>query len=216
MNGPLRNLFGVLAAIVIAPVFAQTAPPQLPFSDVSWKALSKAKPATHLKMGDLEVRFEETTLRAVSGTAGVGSMHHQGDAGESIYWLCYTVQGDAKAQRIWIVAHGEMGGLEHAVTMVTAQELPPTVQPTIDCPALPSTLQPLSLVPDVWLGIPESKASKVLGRPSYRKGPWRSFDYQGKVPGNCLPDGFDLMNWLVFRTVQGRIVEISAGQVTSC
>src|SRR5712691_1708962 len=132
MNGPLRNLFGVLTAIVIAPVFAQTAPPQLPFSDVSWKALTKAKPATHLKMGDLEVRFEETTLRAVSGTAGVGSMHHQGDAGESIYWLCYTVQGDAKAQRIWIVAHGEMGGLDHAVTMVTAQELAPTVQPTID------------------------------------------------------------------------------------
>jgi len=216
MNGLLRRLFGVVSATLIAPAFAQTAPPELPFPDVSWKALSKAKPATHLKMGALEVRFEETTLWAISGTAGLGTMHHQGDAGKSIYWLCYTMQGGAQTQRIWIVAHGEMGGPDHAVTMVTAQELTPTVRPTIDCPALPSTLQPLSLAQDVWLGVLESEALKVLGRPSYRKGPWRSFDYQSKVPGNCQPDGFDLMNWLVFRTVQGRIVAISAGQVTSC
>ena len=144
MNGLLRRLFGVVSATLIAPAFAQTAPPELPFPDVSWKALSKAKPATHLKMGALEVRFEETTLWAISGTAGLGTMHHQGDAGKSIYWLCYTMQGGAQTQRIWIVAHGEMGGPDHAVTMVTAQELTPTVRPTIDCPALPSTLQPLS------------------------------------------------------------------------
>ena len=201
---------------MIAPVFAQTAPPELPFPNVSWKALSKAKPASHLKMGGLEVRFEKTTLRAISDTAGLGTMHHRGDAGKSIYWLCYTIQGDSRTQRIWIVAHEEMGGSDHAVTMVTAQELPPSVQPTNDCPTLPTTLQPLSLARAVWLGIPGSEALKVLGRPSYRKGSWRSFDYQGKVPGNCQPDGFDLMNWLVFRTVQGRIVAISAGQVTSC
>jgi hypothetical protein len=212
----LRKLLAIVSATVIAPVFAQIAPPELPFSNLSWKALSKKKPATHLKLGELEVRFEETTLRAISGAAGLGTMHHQGDAGESIYWLCYTIRGGSRTQRIWILAHGEMGGPEHAVTMVTAQEFEPTVQATSDCPSLPSALQPVFVAQHIWLGTPESKALKALGRPSHQKGLWRSFNYEGKVPGHCQPEGFDLMNWLVFRIAQGRIVEISAGQVTSC
>jgi len=217
MSGASRTLFAVVSVALLTPaVLAQAPPPEQPFSSISWRPLSKAKPATHLKMGTLEVRFEKTTLSAISDAIGLGRMFHQGDAAESIYWLCYTIRGGARAERLWIVAHGEMGGPEHAVTLVTAQEVQLTVQPTDDCPALPSALQPLSLAQDVWLGIPESKALQVLGRPSHRKGSWRSFDYQGKVPGNCQPDGFDLMNWLVFRTIEGRIVAISAGQVTSC
>jgi len=217
MSGASRTLFAVAGVALLTPaVLAQTPPPEHPFSSISWRPLSKEKPATHLKMGTLEVRFEKTTLSAISDATGLGRMFHQGDAAESIYWLCYTIRGGARAERLWIVAHGEMGGREHAVTLVTAQEVQPTVKPTDDCPTLPSAFQPLSLAQHVWLGIPESKALQVLGRPSHRKGSWRSFDYQGKVPGSCQPDGFDLMNWLVFRTIEGRIVAISAGQVTSC
>lgn len=206
----------MVVAVMATLATGQTPPPRLPFESISWKPLSTAKPATHLKMGALEVRFEKTTLSAISSAAGIGRIFHQGDAGKSIYWLCHTARGQAQVERLWIVSHGEMGGPEHAVTSVTGEQLQSTAHPTDDCPTLPSTLQPLSLAQDVWLGATDSAALKVLGRSSYRKGPWRSFNYEGKVPGACQPDGFDLMNWLVFKILQGRIVLISAGQVTSC
>src|SRR5262249_7953736 len=92
MISVLRKLVVVSIAVMIAPVFAQTAPPELPFADMSWKALSTRKPASRLKMGALDVRFEETTLKAISDAAGLGTMHHRGDGGGSIYWLCYTIR----------------------------------------------------------------------------------------------------------------------------
>lgn len=167
-------------------------------------------------MGKFDVRFEKTTLKALATAAGLGTMHHRGDAGESLYWLCYTIRGGTTAERLWIVAHGEMGGSEHAVTMVSAQELAATARPSADCPALPPALQPLSFPQGLWLGTPEGEALKALGRPSLRKGAWRSFAYEGKERGDCEPDGFDVLNWLAFEAVQGRIRSIAAGQVTSC
>jgi hypothetical protein len=61
------------------------------------------------------IRFEETGLRDVMPRAG-GYIQHQGDAGENIYWLCYTIADGKPAQRLWIIASGEMGGPEHDST----------------------------------------------------------------------------------------------------
>jgi hypothetical protein len=216
MTGAVRAVLPIVVALAATSAAAQTPPPRLPFASGSWKPLSTAKPATGLKMGALDVRFEKTTLNAISNKAGTGKIFHQGDAGESIYWLCYTVHVQPLVERLWLVSYGGMGGPEHAVTSITGQQLQPTAQPTDDCPALPSTLQPLSLGRNVWLGATDTAALKILGRSSYQKGQWWSFDYQGKVQGNCQPNGFDLINWLFFETAQGRIVLISAGQVTSC
>ncbi len=195
--------------------FAGTPPPQTPFDAITWKATMKKKPSTGLTMGSLHVRFERTTLDDVRRAVSIGDISHQGDAGESIYWLCYTNANPRRVERIWIVAHGEMGGSEHRITNISAQLLP-NESATTDCPAVPGKMKPLSLSSNLWLNTSAGDARTSLGPASHQKGPWLSFNYQGKVPGNCQPDGFDLMNWLAFRTAQGRIVAISAGQVTSC
>jgi hypothetical protein len=205
-------LSGFVITLTGACALAATAPPRLPFDSVSWKPLSTAKPASELRLGNFSVIFEDTTLDLVRAAAGSADIQGQGDGGERIYLVCYTLEG---AARVWIGSHGEMGGANHAVTSVIGQEQN-DVRPTDDCPALPKQLQPISLDNGLWLGATEKEATKVLGPVSHSEGPWRSFDYQGKVPGNCAPDGFDLTNWILYKADSGRIVEIAAGQVTSC
>jgi hypothetical protein len=104
-----------------------------------------------------------------------------------------------------------MGGPKHFVTRVSA-ELLPNGSATADCPALPSHLKPLSLDGKLWLGTPERK----LGAPSYQKGAWRSYNFEGKAPGNCGGGGFDVLSWLLLRFKNGYVHSLHAGQVTSC
>jgi hypothetical protein len=108
-----------------------------------------------------------------------------------------------------------MGGPEHSITNITAQLLAKG-SATKECPALPRGLTPLSLDHHIWLQDPVSDVLKKLGEPSYEKGPWRSFDYQGKVPGNCGDEGFDLMNSLLVRAKSGRVQYLYLDRVTSC
>lgn len=175
----------------------------------------KSRPATGLNMGMFRVRFERTTLEDVRRAASIGEIAHRGDAGESTYWLCYTSAGKAQAERVWIVAHGEMGARAHHITNISAEVIPNGIA-TADCPALPNRLQPLSLDNRLWLGAPEGAALAKLGTPSYKKDAWQSYDFQGKVPGKCDGGGFDLSAWLLLHFQNGRVNSLEAGQVTSC
>lgn len=192
---------------------ANSAPPSAPFDAIGWKPTATTKPSLGIKMGTFEVKWEETTLASVLAAAGRGAIQHQGDAGESVYWLCYTVEG-AHGHRLWVMAHGEMGGPEHAVTSITAEALK-DAKGEKDCPILPVQLQPVVLSQGLWVGASEVNAQKILGQPSHTEGPWSSFDHWSKMPGTC-DGGFDLTNWLLYKVNKGRLVTVMAGQVTSC
>jgi hypothetical protein len=107
-----------------------------------------------------------------------------------------------------------MGGPDQAVTEITAERLHHT-KPTADCPFLPANMRSVAFNGRLWLGVRERTVESVLGPPSLRRGPWRSFDFQGKIPGACQ-GGFDLTSWLVTKTENNRVALIAAGQITSC
>ena len=174
----------------------------------------KRKPSGGLMMGTFHVRLEKTTLDDVRNTVGFGDISHRGDAGDSIYWVCYTNVAQGRVERVWITSHGEMGGRDHRVTDISAEHLL-NANPTPDCPPLPQRLTPLILDSQLWLGASEHDARARLGPPSFYKAPWLSFDYAGKLKGNC-EGAFDLMNDLLLRIKNGRVNYLHAGQVTSC
>lgn len=206
----VRESLLALALLGIGPAFAAVLPPAAPFPDITWAARSKTEPATRLDMGTFEVRFEQTTLASVRRAAGLGTVAFQGDAGDSMAWLCYTLP----EQRVWIMS-GEMGGPAHTVMSVALQAL--REAPASDaCPMLPDRMRPIALRGAIRLGMPVAKALQQLGPPSHKEGAWLSFDFQAKIRGNCAPDGFDRMNWLLLKAVHGHVVTIRAGQVTSC
>ena len=193
---------------------AQTVPPpSRPVEALTWSPSMKRQPSTGAKLGRLRIDFEKTTLAEILLNTEVGAIQHSGDAGESVYWLCYTLNGPTPA-RLWITADGEMGGPARAVTGITIAALK-SGQPVAGCPALPLDMQPASLQGDIRLGMYERSIVKMLGVPSHRGADWISYDFEGKAKGNC-PSGFDVLNSLVLKTRRGTVDTIYANQVTSC
>jgi hypothetical protein len=138
-----------------------------------------------------------------------------GDAGDSVYWLCFTNPGRTGfADQIWIVSNGEMGGSEHDITEVIARRA--HGQPlTRRCPKLPVDMRSLSFDDHLWLGDSDETVRSKLGSPSVEDYLWRTFDYQGKVPAEC-EGGFDRTDWLTTKSSHNHLTLIAAGQITSC
>jgi hypothetical protein len=89
-------------------------------------------------MGRVELVFEKTTLDEMLRQVGSGVMHRQGNAGEAIGWLCYTVH--PLKERLWIIASAEMGGPEQRITEISASY--EISEPAQHCPELPNRLLP--------------------------------------------------------------------------
>lgn len=193
-------------------VMAATPPPAPPFTEMSWKAMSREAPSDGFALGPATVQFEKTTLGDIAAAVGGGVMGHQGDAGESEYWICYS--RPRVGQRIWIVSSGEMGGTNHLVTGLVAEQLP-TVTSTKDCPALPAETAVVLLGHKGWLGMSAIDVYKDFGVPSHKAGAWQSFNFEEKIKGICSGFG-DRISWLWIKEADGRVQALMAGQVTSC
>ena len=195
-------------------IAASIPPLNSPFSEQNWKSTLPVPPSSGVQFGTLRVNFEKTTLGDVQTVVGEGTIEHQGDAGDSVYWLCYTVASSSRAERIWIVSSGEMGGADHEVTGVSAQ-LSDVRHSTASCPALPGRFLPASIDHHLWLLSSARDVEKALGAPSHSASPWVSFDFEGKIQGKC-EGGFDRFNGLTLRVENGIVTGLQASQVTSC
>src|ERR1700754_4305302 len=123
----------LLFAIPADDCSAQTPPP--PVDEHAFERLPPRvvkRLAPRFSLGAFAGRFEETRLGAVREAVGEGTIQHQGDAGGSIYWLCYR-----RAQhRLWVVS-GEMGGQHHRVTEIVEELTEKDTEASTDCAVLP-------------------------------------------------------------------------------
>ena len=119
------------------------APPELP-DDTFEHVPSTVDQRLSLQfaLGKFVGSFEETTLRDVMEIAGSGDIQHRGDAGQSMYWLCYSLTSSHSPQRLWIISNAEMGGSKHAVTEIDVESVSTGTASVPSCPELPKNLQP--------------------------------------------------------------------------
>jgi hypothetical protein len=212
------SLSGSAALVFVAAALAGTSPPpideSMSASKASWRAITK--PTEGLTLGTLKIQYGQTTLPELLRAIKSGSIQHQGDAGESVYWLCYTVLKDSYNARIWIEAPGEMGGSEHAVTDVAVQRVTRN-RPLPDCPVLPEQYEPLSFNNGVWLGASKATVEKAFPAGLLHSGELAFIGYQGKTAddGHC-DGGYDLLSSLYLTFEAGFVVAMNAGQITSC
>ncbi len=158
--------------------------------------------------------FEISTLDDVLKVAGVGTILHEGDAGGSQYWICYSIPTLPGPSTVWIVSHGEMGGPSHHVTSAVIATAPNRVP---GCPELPSTMQPVALSNGVKLGDDVSAVLRALGPPQLQRERSISYSYEGKADGEGKCDGgYDQANWLSIESQSRTVQSVHAGQVTSC
>ena len=186
---------------------AQTPPPP-----VGVHAFERVPPtvvkrlATRFSLGAFAGRLEETRLGAVRDAMGGGAIQHQGDAGDSVYWLCYR-----RAQhRLWVVSGGEMGGPDHLVTEVVAELTEKDTETSTDCATIPETFAPLVLDGKLRLGMSRAEVVRALGPPSKSEAAQIVYSHHGK-----LADGFDETAWLVLRFREEKLVSMRGGKTTT-
>jgi len=181
----------LLFAIPADDCSAQRAPPP-----VNERAFERVPPtvvkrlATRFSLGPFKGRFEETRLGAVREALGEGTIQHQGDAGGSIYWLCYR-----RAQhRLWVVSSGEIGGPDHLVTEIVEELAEQDAGASTDCAIIPEKFSPVIFDSKLHLGMSRQKVITALGPPSKSEAAQIVYSHHGK-----LVDGFDETAWLTFR-----------------
>src|SRR3954451_8318034 len=196
----------LLFAIPATDCSAQTPPPPLDehaFERVPPTVVKRL--ATRFSLGAFAGRFEETTLGAVREAVGAGTIQHQGDAGGSIYWLCYR-----RAQhRLWLVS-GEIGGPDHLVIEIVEELTDKAAETSTDCAILPEKFAPLVLDGDLHLGMSRSEVVTALGPPSKSQAAQMVYSHEGK-----LADGFDETASLILRFREKKLVSMRGLKTTT-
>ncbi|WIW47118.1 hypothetical protein ML401_03060 [Bradyrhizobium sp. 62B] len=197
----------LLFAIPADDCFAQAPPPP-----VDGHALERVSPtikkrlATRFSLGAFAGRFEETPLGAVREAVGEGTIQHRGDAGDSIYWLCYR-----RAQhRLWVVSSGEMGGPDHRVTEIVEELAEKDTEASTDCAIVPEKFGPLVFDGKLHLGMSRLEVVRALGPPSKSDAARMVYSHAGK-----LADGFDETAWLFLRFREEKLVSMRGGKTTT-
>lgn len=172
MRPALRCAVMLLAAVAGT---VAAAPPAFPFPDDGLAAATlKQRPVTVLNLGAYAIHFEQTPMREILRTIGVGAIHHQGDAGGSLDWICYRIPGPAP-QLLWITS-GELQGGQVVDGVVAHSD----AAAPADCAELPERFRVVTLDRGVWLGATEAALHATLGPPSAERGGWLEWCFEGK------------------------------------
>ncbi|HVG03051.1 MAG TPA: hypothetical protein VM842_09170 [Nitrospira sp.] len=161
--------------------------------------------ATRFSLGAFAGRLEETRLSAVRDAVGEGAIQHQGDAGDSLYWLCYQ-----RAQhRLWL-SSGEISGPDHLVTEIVEELTETATETSTDCASLPEKFAPVVLNGKLHLGMSRQEIVKALGPPSKSDAAQIVYSYKGK-----LAKGFDETAWLILRLREDKLVSMRSLKTTT-
>ena len=206
--GGRKTLFLLLLlfAIPAGNCSAQTPPPPVDehvFERVPPTVVKRL--ATRFSLGAFAGRFEETPLGAVRKAVGEGTIQHQGDAGGSIYWLCYR-----RAQhRLWL-SSGELGGPDHRVIEIVAELTEKDTGTSTDCPIIPEKFAPVVFDGKLRLGMSRLEVVKALGPPSKSEAAQVVYSHKGK-----LAHGFDETAWLILRFREEKLVSMRGLKTTT-
>jgi len=196
----------LLFAIPANDCSAQTPPP--PVDEHVFERVPptvKKRMATRFSLGAFAGRFEDTRLDAIRGAVGEGTVQHQGDAGGSIYWLCYR-----RAQhRLWVVS-GEIGGPDHLVTEIVEELTGKDTETSTDCAMIPEKFAPVVFDGKLHLGMSRSEVVKALGPPSKSEATQMVYSHKGKVA-----NGFDETAWLILQFREKKLVSMRGLKTTT-
>jgi hypothetical protein len=175
-----------LFAIPAADCSAQTAPP--PFDEHAFDRVPPTvvkRLATRFSLGAFAGRLEETPLDAVREAVGEGTIQHQGDAGGSIYWLCYR----HAQHRLWL-SSGDIGGPNHLVTELVEELTEKDTETSADCAILPEKFSPFVVDGKLqWVCRARKSLRRWDGRQSRKLLGWCILTTESSQTVSTRPDG---------------------------
>lgn len=192
-------------------------PPRFPL-EVAPRPTLKNSPASSISLGSVVVVFDKTTLGEAKKKIKAGKIQNQGDAGESSYWLCYSIHTPETWEQLWLLSHGEMGGDEHVIHGVVAKVS--SKKPSASCTELPDSLRPVKLNNGLWLGVKTEEITKKLGNPSLKQKQWIHYESERESVGDprAKDYGTDKIyerGSISVRAAKGTVVELWATKQTA-
>jgi hypothetical protein len=209
------RLAGVVLAVALGA--AAAGPPPFPFKNGLAAATLKQRPATLLNLGAYAIHFEQTPMREVVRTVGAGALHHQGDAGDSLDWICYRIPGPAP-QLLWITS-GELQGGQVVDSVVARFD----AAAPADCAELPERFRGVTLDHALWLGSTQAAVQAALGPASASREGWLEwcFEVKGRdehhdeASNTTSSVDYDESSSLVLRLDGGQVAELFAAKDTT-
>ena len=198
----------LLASLMLIAGRTALPPPERPPSfteSMTWEArIDATDPVRPLSMGGLQVKVESTRLAEVRSAIGSGAILHDGDAADSLHWLCYYSVVDSEA--VWL-SSSEMGGGE-VIDGITVAAIPSGASAPPGCSPLPASYRPLRLAGRLGVGASEAEVRTAFGVPEQMGAVW-VYAFSGK-------DGrFDVDASLSFRMHAGKVAGIEMRRVSS-
>jgi hypothetical protein len=198
---------------------AQQPPHEL--TDVPTVKELATKPSASLKIGTLEIKFEETTLQSIGlELHNVLIQHSQpkGDEHSGHSWLCFTVIGDSHRERLWLMSDDEFGGgRDNAVTGIYAVQLVGSAAPTEKCPESPRQFGSLNFDNHLWLGASVRDVEAAFGSALPASDGWWRYSCVGKETDarQGKPVEFDVFSRFDIKLQHGIVTAIRASQISS-
>jgi hypothetical protein len=118
------------------------------------------------RFSDLKIVLAETELEDVRARLG-GEIGGEGDAGDSLSWLCYRGRDSNGAWVLWLKS-GEMD--DGAVGSFQWRRVNTGIEFDERCQSLPETNAEIKLPIALALGSSEAKLLQLLGNPTIREG----------------------------------------------
>jgi hypothetical protein len=208
----------VLAAQwLLAPCSAQTPPRQL--NPVSASSDLDRKPTSGLRLGPLQISFEETGLKEIGVDMHNVIIHHAWPQGEErgYSYVCLTAITHSRRERWWFLSDDFFGGgPDYPLTGVFAEQLAPSDTPTQDCPAPPPQFLSASFDNHVWLGSSSRDLKNAFGSEPPARGWFRYsnvMDETGSNHGKRVES--PVTTWFDVKLAQGVVVAVRVLQMSS-
>lgn len=195
-----------IALLVAGAVHGESflSPPTWPVPDIKPTG-TPIQPVTGVALDSFHVTFEKTTFNDVLGALGRAPIRHQGDAGEFLMWVCYTLPG-AHA-RIWLTS-SELGGEKYIDGMV-AKRLKSAGAASSVCPVANRQITVVSIDNGIWLGKDVEKIKTMLGRANRAPASVIYYTYEGK------DGGLDVDSILALKVHKNKVTALYASHTTT-
>ena len=170
------------------------------------KYIEKKQPDSELTIAGIIIG--KSRLSKVQKKFKGNPIFHEGDAGNSLYVLCYET---SNGTILTFESNGEMGGPDHTITSAAIYDSKSSYRLKMKCAK--STSIGVLQFHDIYLGMTQSTAKKTRGKPSKETPEYLLYEYHSteKVNGKQA----DIVSSVEMRFSNGKASEISVSKVES-
>lgn len=155
-------------------LYQETGVPSIPFEENEATGLDAHIEAS-IDVAGLQVVLEKTSLLDIQKKTG-GLIRHQGDAGGSLYFLCYNSKYNTIPIQVWFFS-GELGGEGHLIHGLYVQKGAYFTNLASSCTSIKENSISLKIDDEFWIDQNMDVVNKKIGSHSSAEDGWNFYTH---------------------------------------